>query len=57
MDLDQIPESVAAEVWSRREAGQSRVAVAMWLARIGYLVTPDEADVIASRYVQCRTKR
>ena len=52
MDLEQIPESVTAEVWARREDGQSRVTVAMWLARIGYVVTPDEADVIASRYAQ-----
>jgi hypothetical protein len=47
-----VPEAIAEQVWRRRNAGESSAAVSLWLARIGYVVRPDEVDVIASEYEQ-----
>ena len=51
---DLLPEALMAQVWQRREAGQSAVDISLWLSRIGYLVRPDEVVVIASQYAQRR---
>jgi hypothetical protein len=54
MIRDAVPEVIAAQVWARRQTGESRPAVSLWLSRLGYLVRADEVDVIASHYGQRR---
>jgi hypothetical protein len=49
---DGLPGVIAAALWARRQAGWSCVDISLWLARLGYLVPPDEVTIIASQYAQ-----
>jgi hypothetical protein len=48
---ESLPTVVAEQVWARRDLGESCEDVSSWLSRIGYAVTPDEIETIASRWL------